>query len=176
MGQNERNAGSDPGLPDNLSGHDEPIVIENGPATVLFGKKHKVETKDGGKTWTREKVQSFFVLYIQEETPNGEITHVESFRLAQIAMIRVTLESGEAFEFTRVPRSGHFDLQMVSAVTKLDRDDLTGSGRLMFKGGKRVTVTRVEGFKNGTQEIDYQPATSSPRRVKVVILPEPEKP
>lgn len=176
MGESERNAGSEAIVPEKLGGHDEPIVIENGPATVLFGKRHKVESKDGGKTWMREHVGNFIVLYIQEETANGDIVHVESFRLAQITMIRVRLESGEAFDFTRVKNGAVHDLQMISAVTKLDRDGLTGSGRLMFKGGKRVSVTRVEGYKDTTLAIDYTPETSSPRRVKVVILPEPEKP
>ena len=160
-----------------LSGHDEPVVVDNGPATVFFGKRHLVTSSTNEKTWTREKASNFFALYVQEEEANGEITFVKSWDLAasgkEISLIRVTLGEGESFDYTLV-NSATQNLQMVSAMTGLDRDN--NSGQLKFKGGKEVGVKRVEGFQNGTtQLIDYTPVTN-PKRIKVIIMLKPEEP
>jgi hypothetical protein len=161
-----------------LSGHDEPVVVDNGPATVVFGKKHTVTSNDG-MTWTREDADNFFALYVQEEAANGEVTFVDSWDLAksgkEISRVRVTLEDGEGFDYTLVSAGANQNLQMESAKTKLDRD--MGTGRLKFNGGKQVVVKLVEGFKSGVTNplITYTPQTN-PKHVKVVILLKPEKP
>ena len=175
MSEHERKPDSEQpqGLTAGEDGHDEPVVVDNGPATVLFGKRHEVTASNGDKMWTRKHANNFFALYVQEEAANGEVTHVDSWSLAQITLLRVTLQSGEAFEYKLVMNSGRQDVQMTSATTGLDRDGTTG--RLKFKGGRSVIVTQVQGFNGSTALISYTPV-STPKHIKVVILLTPDKP
>ena len=71
--------------------------------------------------------------------------------------MRVTLENNERFEFTLVPDGKKQNVQMTSLTTGLDRDT---KGRLTFKGSKNVLVTQVEGFKDTTRPIHYEPKTN----------------
>ena len=173
MSEHDRKPESEPQF---LTGHDEPVVVDNGPATVMFGTKHEPTGSNGGKTWTRE-ADDFFALYVQEEAANGQVTFVDSWSLAtpskEISLIRITLENNERFEFTLVPDGSKQNVQMTSLTTGLDRDN--GNGRLTFKGGRNVLVTQVEGFKGTTRLINYTPMTS-PKHIKVVILLKPERP
>ena len=50
MSEHDRKPESEPQF---LTGHDEPVVVDNGPATVMFGTKHEPTGSNGGKTWTR---------------------------------------------------------------------------------------------------------------------------
>ena len=175
MSEHDRKPESEPQF---LTGHDEPVVVDNGPATVMFGTKHEPTGSNGGKTWTRE-ADDFFALYVQEEAANGQVTFVDSWSLAtpskEISLIRITLENNERFEFKIVQAGSGKNVEMNSLTTGLDRDT---KGRLTFKGSKKVVVTQVEALKaNGDRLIHYKPAINpKPEHVKVVILLKPERP
>jgi hypothetical protein len=153
-----------------LSGHDEPFVVDNGPVSVLFGTKHKVESLDGGKTWIRHEAQNFFLLFIQEQDDKGKITHFAAWKLKMITLVRVTLKDGDTLEFSMVQGSGTQNLQMVGAAHPLKREKDTG--RLTFKNNKKVVITQVEGLVGTSSVFTYKPETN-PKHIKALFLLEP---
>jgi hypothetical protein len=170
MSQSSEKARSEAVEPAGEDGHDEPIVVDNGPSTVLFGKKHF--TMVSATQWERTEAVPI-VLFFQEEQANGVVIVKDSWGLSKANKLVVTLESGESFVFA-LNHGGK--VVAMESKSGLDRDAVTG--RLMFTDtSKKVKVTRIELFKNTTSLIAHDTNQSgNTAHVKVTILMQPTKP
>jgi hypothetical protein len=164
-------------------GHDEPIVIDNGPISVLMGIRpgHPPRPVSGtqNKRWKRDFTGLSHIV-IQQLSASGEVERIvtEDLRTTRSVVFNLTSSAHPEVILDTFPASG-------SALARIEMDAKTfpwtrasATGRMTQTAGSHLRIERIRGFEdvNGQGNITFATpiAVSENKKVIVVLVAVPE--
>jgi hypothetical protein len=150
-----------------LSEHDEPIVVDNGPVRIDFGRKK--EPTHSGDVWTRPcmPLRRLIVMRFDREgrVPSPIVhdlspSHAVTFTLKQRSVIISVKFVPQSDEVIHMSPAGEFEQETIRH-------------RLKPKRGRELRIARIEGLDSNRNKIDERFGMTD-MRVTAVLVPFPD--
>ena len=152
-----------------ITDHDEPIVIDNGPLKIDFGRKH--EPDGSNKNWKRECLPlKAMIVMLEDALGNSQPFERKKLKESDVLKFELSTEDMGRTESLEI-RVVAADEEIVMVSTGDFEKDPRTKGRIKPKGGA-LRLTKI--LINGTTFLDLAPNGGFGfRKAVVTLVPKP---